>query len=234
MPTNFPRPACRTGPSKRLLAFLILLASTACSSFELPAEIRSLRVRGIERLSFAGFDNNPVYDDGGAGPGILDEIKETLTQELNSEIESAEGRTDSSELEVVITNLSVLLESQHFSILRQLNIFSLDLDAFLLARDVQFGILYRFEVWRRVGNSLQEIVPETPFFRVTEKLNYFERSSGWWWIITLTLFPYYDYYYYDAASVAETLSEALTRSLAEQLQNELRQLGRIRNEVQHP
>lgn len=190
----------RTG----LLWVFVALAATGCYSFEIPADMRRVRVAEIEQLSLVGFDRNPDVEDGDA--------RADLVERFNDELEDHEAETGGEGVyEIHFTNLCVLFRGQRFTF-NQLNPFSRD--AYLFAEDVEFGVLYRF----RVTRDGEEIIPETPFFSVEDRLFYFERSSPFWWLVTFTLFPYYDYYYYSGASVSEAMvSRVLNKLLNEQL-----------------
>lgn len=179
---------------RTLISAALLLLAAGCHSFEVPAEFRRMKVKSIDRIALIGFDRDP-------DPGP--ELRRDLTEAFNSELaDSGASPSMPADYIVTLTNLCFVFEAQHFS-LNQFNPFSRD--AYLFAQDVEFGCLYRFQVTRKVGDVEEELVPETEFFHVSDRLYYFERSSRIWWIITLTLFPYYDYYYYDSQRVGESM-----------------------------
>lgn len=181
--------------------FMIALLSglffgTGCSSFEIPEDYRDVRVKSIERMATIGFDRYEVVNK---------KYRDNMTELFNASLEEyGAAVTSDTAYEVTFTNLCVLFEAQHFS-LNQFNIFSRD--AYLFAKDVEFGVLYRI----RVTRNGREVLPETTFQHVPETLYYFERSTPWWWPITLTVFPYYDYYFYDAESVSEAMVERVMK-----------------------
>jgi hypothetical protein len=179
----------------QISVLLFAMLAAGCHSFEVPIDYRKMHVEGIERVAFVGFDNLPNVED--------DELRKDLAETFNDQLESSgsspKGKDD---YRIVFTNICFVFEAQHFS-LNQFNPFSRD--AYLFARDVEFGALYRFRVMR--GDK--EVLPETEFFHVADRLTYFERSSGYLWLITLTVFPYYDYYFYDGLGVAKSLTSRI-------------------------
>jgi hypothetical protein len=182
-----------------LFIIVAALGCVGCHSFDVPADFRQLRVSRIDRVSFVGFDRLPDLSDAST--------RQSLVETFNARLESNGGRSTSKpDYSVVFTNICFVFEAQHFT-LNQFNLLSPD--AYLFARDVEFGCLYRF----RIMQGDQELVPETEFFHISDRLTYFERSSGLWWPITFTLFPYYDYYYYDGESVAKSLSSRVLEHL---------------------